>query len=128
MRRIVVKNTLIDWLVLIFSTAMGVFAQLALKQWINNLDLQRFILEPLVGIYLVVSNGYFWAYGLAAVTGVISWFWVLRRFDLGVAYPVAESLAFVLLIIASSWIFSEPIPPIRWLGIALISAGLFLCR
>lgn len=122
------KNTLIDWLVLGFSTVMGVFAQLVLKQWINGLDVQRIIREPWIGIYLVLSNGYFWAYGVAAVTGVLSWFWVLRRFDLGVAYPIAESGAFVLLLIASAWIFSEPIPPLRWLGIGLISAGLFLCR
>lgn len=122
------KNTLIDWLVLGFSTVMGVFAQLVLKQWINGLDVQRIIREPWIGIYLVLSNGYFWAYGVAAVTGVLSWFWVLRRFDLGVAYPIAESGAFVLLLIASAWMFSEPIPPLRWLGIGLISAGLFLCR
>ncbi len=122
------KNTLIDWLVLGFSTVMGVFAQLVLKQWINGLDVQRIIREPWSGIYLVLSNGYFWAYGIAAVTGVLSWFWVLRRFDLGVAYPIAESGAFVLLLIASAWMFSEPIPPLRWLGIGLISAGLFLCR
>lgn len=125
---IVVKNTLIDWLILLFSTAMGVVSQLALKQWINNVDLQRFMREPLLGIYAVVSNGYFWAYGVAAVSGVVSWFWVLRRFDLGVAYPVAESLAFVLIILASSWLFSEPVPPLRWVGIALISAGLVFCR
>jgi multidrug transporter EmrE-like cation transporter len=123
-----VKNTLIDWLVLGFSTVMGVFAQLVLKQWINGLDVQRIVREPWIGIYLVLSNGYFWAYGIAAVTGVLSWFWVLRRFDLGVAYPIAESGAFVLLLIASAWMFSEPIPPLRWLGIGLISAGLFLCR
>ncbi|HEY9821404.1 MAG TPA: hypothetical protein V6D35_11600 [Candidatus Sericytochromatia bacterium] len=122
------KNTLIDWLVLGFSTVMGVFAQLVLKQWINGLDVQRIVREPWIGIYLVLSNGYFWAYGIAAVTGVLSWFWVLRRFDLGVAYPIAESGAFVLLLIASAWMFSEPIPPLRWLGIGLISAGLFLCR
>ncbi len=107
---------------------MGVFAQLVLKQWINGLDVQRIIREPWSGIYLVLSNGYFWAYGIAAVTGVLSWFWVLRRFDLGVAYPIAESGAFVLLLITSAWMFSEPIPPWRWLGIGLISAGLFLCR
>lgn len=128
MHKIVVKNTLIDWLVLLFSTSVGVVAQLASKQWINDVDLQRFRREPLLGIYSVLSNGYFWAYGFAAVSGVISWFWVLRRFDLGVAYPVAESLAFVLIILASSWLFSEPVPPLRWVGIALISAGLVFCR
>jgi multidrug transporter EmrE-like cation transporter len=125
---IVVKNTLLDWLILLFSTAMGVVSQLALKQWINDVDLQRFMREPLLGIYTILSSGYFWAYGLAAVSGVASWFWVLRRFDLGVAYPVAESLAFVLIILASSWLFSEPVPPLRWVGIALISAGLVFCR
>ncbi|HEY9901722.1 MAG TPA: hypothetical protein V6D43_04725 [Candidatus Sericytochromatia bacterium] len=122
------KNTLIDWLILAFSTVVGVFAQLVLKQWINSLDVQRIIREPWSGIYLVLSNGYFWAYGVAAVTGVLSWFWVLRRFDLGVAYPIAESGAFVLIVITSAWLFSEPIPPWRWVGLGLISAGLFLCR
>ncbi len=124
----IVKNTLIDWLVLVFSTVMGVIGQLVLKRWIDNLDVERVIREPWSGVYLILGNVYFWAYGGAAVIGVLSWFWVVRRFDLGLAYPIAQSLGFILILIASAWIFSEPISPWRWAGIALISAGLFLCR
>lgn len=124
----VVKNTFLDWLVLGFSTVIGVFAQLALKRLMSSFDLTRAIREPWNGLYLILGNAYFWAYGSAAVIGVLSWFWVVHKFDLGFAYPVAQSLGFVLIVITSAWMFSEPIPPVRWFGIALISAGLFFCR
>ena len=124
----VVKNTLIDWLVLGFSTIMGVVTQLVLKRWMTSLDVERLIQQPWSGVPLILGDGYFWAYGGSAVIGVLSWFWVVRRFELGFAYPIAQSLGFILILIASAWIFSEPIPPWRWAGIVLISAGLFLCR
>lgn len=122
------KNTPIDWIILAFSTVTGVFAQLVLKQWMSTLDVQRIIREPWSGLYLILGNVYFWAYGSAAVIGVLSWFWVVRRFELGFAYPVAQSLGFILILITSSWLFSEPISLGRWIGIGLISAGLFFCR
>lgn len=50
---------------------------------------------------------------------------VLRWLPLNVAQSVA-SLQFVAVIVASALILSESIPPMRWLGIALITAGVLL--
>jgi undecaprenyl phosphate-alpha-L-ara4N flippase subunit ArnE len=50
---------------------------------------------------------------------------VLRWLPLNVAQSVA-SIQFVAVILASAVILSEPIPLVRWLGIALIAAGVLL--
>lgn len=58
------------------------------------------------------------AYGVATVL----WFWVLSRAPLSVAYPL-QSLAYVLGVVAGWAFFHESVPPVRWLGVALILAG-----
>lgn len=50
---------------------------------------------------------------------------VLRWLPLNVAQSVA-SIQFVAVILASALILSESIPPMRWFGIALITAGVLL--
>ncbi len=50
---------------------------------------------------------------------------VLRWLPLNVAQSIA-SIQFVAVILASAVILSEPIPPMRWLGIVLIALGVLL--
>jgi drug/metabolite transporter (DMT)-like permease len=61
------------------------------------------------------------AFGLA-VTGYAG---LLRQLPLNVAQSVF-SLQFVAVIVASAAILGEPISPTRWLGIALIVAGILV--
>ena len=58
-------------------------------------------------------------FGAAAVL----YAWVLRVLPLNVAQSLAAA-QFVSVIVASSLILSEPIPLVRWLGIALIGVGI----
>jgi len=60
------------------------------------------------------------------VTGLSTLFWfdVLSTRDPSYAYPFL-SLAYVVMQIASRVLFNEPIPSIRWLGIAFICMGAF---
>ncbi|CAN7510153.1 EamA family transporter [Bosea sp. LjRoot90] len=58
-------------------------------------------------------------FGAAAVL----YAWILRTLPLNVAQSLAAA-QFVSVIVASSLILSEPIPPVRWFGITLIGLGI----
>src|SRR5436190_20126502 len=51
--------------------------------------------------------------------------WVLRSLPLSLAQSFA-ALQFVGVIVASAVLLSENIPPLRWIGIALITVGILL--
>lgn len=60
-------------------------------------------------------------YGAATVL----WLAVLSRLPLSVAYPL-QSAAYVLGLLVAAWLFRETVPPHRWLGVAVIAAGIAL--
>jgi drug/metabolite transporter (DMT)-like permease len=51
--------------------------------------------------------------------------WLLTKMPLNLAQSLA-SAQFISVILASSIVLAEPIPNIRWLGIALITAGIVI--
>ncbi len=51
--------------------------------------------------------------------------WILRSLPLNVAQSFAAA-QFISVIVASSLVLSESIPPVRWLGIALIGLGILI--
>jgi drug/metabolite transporter (DMT)-like permease len=60
-------------------------------------------------------------YGLSSVC----WLWVLSRAPLSFAYPIL-SLTFPIVVGASAILFSELIPPLRWVGVGMIMVGVSL--
>ncbi len=52
-----------------------------------------------------------------------AWFWVLAVLPLGIALPLMGA-SYVTVALASRLLFAEEIQPQRWVGIALIMAGL----
>lgn len=105
------------------SILAGVAGQTAMKLGVNHaggagaglLGLASMILtEPLV-------LGGLACYVLAA----LAWIAALTRLDLSVAYPFL-ALNFVLVALSASLILDERIPPLRWLGIAVICVGILL--
>jgi drug/metabolite transporter (DMT)-like permease len=57
-------------------------------------------------------------YGLSSVF----WLMVLSKLDLSLAYPML-ALTYVLIPLAAQFILGEQVPSLRWLGVAIISAG-----
>ena len=57
--------------------------------------------------------------------GFFIWLLVLSKLDLSYAYPFL-ALAYVLVPVASWLILGEVIPPLRWLGIAVICVGIIM--
>lgn len=60
-------------------------------------------------------------FALSAVT----WLVVVSRIPLSLAYPFA-GITYVLLLLFSKFVLREQVPHLRWLGVALIVAGIVL--
>ena len=60
---------------------------------------------------------------IVAATGL--WFYIIRHFPFSVAYPMT-SLSYVFGVLAAIFIFNESIPATRWMGFALLLAGIIL--
>ena len=60
-------------------------------------------------------------FGLSAVF----WLVVLSRVSLSIAYPFA-SLSYVGIVLLDKYVMNEPVPPLRWAGVAIIAAGIAL--
>ena len=59
------------------------------------------------------------------VVSVGVWIVGLSRVDVSLAYPML-SLGYVVNALAAWWLFGEVLGPTRWIGIALILAGVFV--
>lgn len=59
------------------------------------------------------------------VLSAVSWLLVLSRVPLSVAYPFV-GLTYVLTTLFARFVLKESVPSIRWLGVALILAGIVL--
>jgi drug/metabolite transporter (DMT)-like permease len=64
-------------------------------------------------------------YALGGLTNLV-WLTALSRFEISFASPVVASLSFVFLLAASSLVLGEAVGSNRWVGTALIVAGMLL--
>jgi drug/metabolite transporter (DMT)-like permease len=55
----------------------------------------------------------------------LCWIWVLQKVELGRVYPLM-ALAFILVPLASHFIFGERFPPQYFFGVAMIISGVVL--
>ena len=57
--------------------------------------------------------------------GALAWIAVLGKLDLSYAYPFL-ALNFVLITLVAQFGLGEVVPLMRWVGVAIICAGIFL--
>lgn len=77
-------------------------------------ELMRLVFNPVVFLGLVFY-----------VVSTILWLAALSKTTLNFAYPFT-ALTFILVMLSSRMVFLESIPPLRYLGIGLIVAGILL--
>lgn len=53
----------------------------------------------------------------------IFWLVVLSRVSLSIAYPFA-GLSYVGIVLLDKYVLHEPVPPLRWVGVATIAIGI----
>jgi multidrug transporter EmrE-like cation transporter len=73
----------------------------------------------------LLTNGYILLSIFIFGAGAIIWMLSLTKFDLSPAYP-ASSISYVVIAIASYYLFGETIPFHRWLGIGIIIFGVIV--
>ncbi|MDP4030931.1 MAG: EamA family transporter [Patescibacteria group bacterium] len=104
--------------VLIFvPIILAALGQLILKAGMNQVgkfDFVRSFTNPLVLLGLAF-------YGVS----LILWMMVLTRENLSFVYPLV-AFSYVLTVTLSRFVLHEPVPSLRWLGLAVIVAGILL--
>lgn len=59
------------------------------------------------------------------VVATVIWIYLLNKLSLSLLYPL-QSLAYVAAIFVSIFLFHEHVPPLRWVGVAIILVGVSL--
>ena len=113
----------IDYVYIFATIAFTVYGQLVLKWRISahgSLPAETLPkLQFLLSLFLdpVIFSGFF-----AGFLASIAWMAAMTKFDLSHAYPFM-SLNFVVVILLSAWLLSEPLTVQRVTGVALIVIG-----
>jgi drug/metabolite transporter (DMT)-like permease len=110
---------------LVMSMLLGVVGQLFIKKGLNSLGGINFS-SGLIAAYLKIFFSPFVILGISLYfLGVFFWLYALSKVELSFAYPFV-SLSYVLVVVLS-WLFlGESISLVRWAGVAVICAGVFL--
>ena len=82
--------------------------------------------KPVVALMtgLLQSPVFFVAMGFYAVATVV-WVWLLSRYPLAIAYPIAV-LAVVFTPLIDKFFFRQQLPSTYWIGLVLIIAGVLV--
>ncbi|MDR2691364.1 MAG: EamA family transporter [Dysgonamonadaceae bacterium] len=102
----------------VFLSAGQVFLKLAL----NRMDHFGF-----TWLYFgkLLTNRWLAATGLSMGVAAVLWFYIIKHFDFSVAYPVT-GIAYIFGMLAAVFVFHEPVPVTRWIGVLLIMVGVML--
>ncbi|MBD3360985.1 EamA family transporter [Candidatus Peregrinibacteria bacterium] len=107
---------------ILISVALNVLGQTALKGGVNKLGALSLTLNSIFKAFTtpLVLSGLF----LYAVSSIF-WILALSHKDLSYAYPML-SLGYIAVVLMSWAILGEQVTIIRFLGVILISFGIFL--
>jgi drug/metabolite transporter (DMT)-like permease len=113
---------------ILLSVGLAAVAQLALKAGMNEVNEE---LAPASfglngsGLRAAAAEPYVWIglalFGISAVV----WLLVLSQASLSFAYPFA-ALTYVLILLFDHFVLDDPVPGLRWAGVAFIGLGIFL--
>lgn len=114
---------LLDYLYIFATIGFTVYGQLILKWRISNFGpLPVDTIEKLKFLISLVFDPAIFSGFAAAFLASLAWMAAMTKFDLSHAYPFM-SLNFVIVLLLSGWILSEPVTLQKILGIGLIVIG-----
>ena len=88
------------------------------REFLNTLNKLSSWTHFLTNFYILLGALFF-------VVGTLAWLLALAKLDLSLAYP-AVSISYVIIAIASRYLFNETIFLNRWIGIGIIMVGVFI--
>jgi len=106
---------------ILLSVSLGIIGQLLFKKGmdvVGEVNLSFSVIKAFFNPYVFLGLV---CYG----TGTCSWLVVLSRTPVSFAYPWL-SIGYIIITIADKFYFHQIIPPLRWVGILLISIGVAL--
>lgn len=106
------------------SVLLSAVAQMFLKQGMTGLK-RRGVTGPLDLVLGVALQGWIWLWAASFVIATVLWLLGLQRLELSYAYPLL-SIGYVLVNLLSVIFFHERVDRMRWLAVAIISAGVVL--
>ena len=115
-----------SYVYVICTVLLTVYGQIAIK-W-QVLEAGPFPVDPAEKIRFLARlllNPWVLSALAAGLLASVSWMAAMTRLELSHAYPFM-SLAFVLVMVCSAWLFSEPITLLKVAGIALVVLGLVI--
>lgn len=118
---------LVSLLLVLGSVGTATLGQLLLKTGMTSVGRlgAGALQQPLQTLIAVASTPVVWL-GLASYAiGAVLWMVVLSRLDLGYAYPLL-AISYILIPLLAHFLLGEAIPPLRWVGIAVIFVGVII--
>lgn len=112
-------TVLASWVILL---ALGALCQIALKY--AGLDTGPFDFSP-QAFAAAVSSAWLWTAVVCYVGEFLAWMVILRHSSLSRAFPTG-AIVLIVLMIASRWLFDEPVGWLKLVGSAMIVAGVLL--
>ena len=114
---------IIDFILVIITTLCLAANQVFLKLWLEKYGNNVFPLGwDKLGLIFKIEVLFS---VLAFIIAVIIWLGLMNRLNFGLLYPLI-SLSYVFGLLASKFVFNEPIPLTRWIGVGIIFIGVFL--
>jgi drug/metabolite transporter (DMT)-like permease len=118
---------LVSLLLVLGSVGTATLGQLLLKSGMTSVGRlgAGALQQPLQTLMAIASTPVVWL-GLASyAVGAVLWLVVLSRLDLGYAYPLL-AVSYILIPLLAHFLLGEAIPPLRWVGIAVIFIGVVI--
>ncbi|MBQ7551175.1 MAG: EamA family transporter [Bacteroidales bacterium] len=72
----------------------------------------------------VFTTWQFAAAGICALSAMLIWMYVLKKYEFSLAYPLL-SISYIIGLLAAYFIFHETIPLTRWIGVIIVMIGVF---
>jgi multidrug transporter EmrE-like cation transporter len=122
----IVMNKNVANAVFLTSILTTIAGQLLLKKATSG---QRWSFEAsdwFVSLITLATNPFLLAWIFFSGISAALWIYVLSRFELSFAFPIATTLSYILILVLSWWLFGEQMSVMRWIGISLMCAGIFM--
>lgn len=112
--------------VFLLSVLTTIAGQLLLKKATSSQRLSFDMSHLFPSLMALATNPFLLAWVLFAGISAALWIYVLSRFELSFAFPISTTLSYILILVLSWWLFGEQMSIMRWIGIGLMCAGIFM--
>jgi multidrug transporter EmrE-like cation transporter len=118
--------TVKELILVLIPVFIGAFGQIFLKKGmlqvggfaIRNTNMLHKFIEIFLNPWVLTGFVFYFLSSLL-------WLIAISRIQLSIAYPML-SISYILVLVASWFLFNEPVTLVRWSGVAVICAGVYL--